>query len=103
MRTPDPALERQIVTDVASYGRQLGRLLDAVDVLARQQHLDGLNAADQQALADLEDLAQKVAATKAQATAERIDRLEADIRELRRNPGKNGAALQRLKDALEGA
>jgi signal transduction histidine kinase len=102
MRSPDPALERQIVTEVASYGRQLGRLLEAVDVLARQQHRDGLNAADQQALTELEDLAQKVAATKATATAERIDRLVADILELRKDQDKNRAALKRLNDALEG-
>src|SRR5512141_3229497 len=61
MRSRDPALERQIVTEVASYGRQLGRLLEAVDVLSRQQHRDGLDAADQRALDDLEDLAKDVA------------------------------------------
>lgn len=102
MRSPDPALEQQIVTEVASYGRQLGRLLEAVDVLARLQHRDGLNVADQQALEDLQDLAQKVAATKAKATVERIDRLVADIRELRKDPDKNGEALERLKGALAG-
>ena len=73
-----------------------------MDVLARLQHRDGLNVADQQALEDLQDLAQKVAATKAKATVERIDRLVADIRELRKDPDKNGEARERLKGALAG-
>jgi hypothetical protein len=101
MRSPDPALEQQIVTEVASYGRQLGRLLEAVDVLARQQqHRDRLDPADQLALDELQDLAQKVAATKSRATVERVDRLVADVQELRRDPDKNRAALDRLKVAL---
>jgi hypothetical protein len=32
-RTSDPAAEREIVEDVASYGRQLGRIGDALQVL----------------------------------------------------------------------
>lgn len=31
--TPDPILERRIVDEVASYGRQLGRISDALEAL----------------------------------------------------------------------
>jgi hypothetical protein len=31
--TPDPALERRIVDEVASYGRQLGRISEALEAL----------------------------------------------------------------------
>src|SRR3954464_14962773 len=32
-QTPNPALEGRILEDVGSYGRQIGRLADAIDVL----------------------------------------------------------------------
>jgi hypothetical protein len=32
-KTPDPGLETTIVEEVGSYGRQIGRLADALDVL----------------------------------------------------------------------
>src|ERR687885_737686 len=44
-RSPDPGLERHIITEVASYGRQLGRILDALDVLVRHGRPEGLSGA----------------------------------------------------------
>lgn len=35
MKTENPALEKRIVNEVASYGKQLGKLVEAVQVLAR--------------------------------------------------------------------
>ena len=35
-RTPDPDLEQRIVNDVASYGRQIGRISDALEVLTKR-------------------------------------------------------------------
>jgi len=32
-KTPDPGLETTIVEEVGSYGRQIGRIADALDVL----------------------------------------------------------------------
>jgi hypothetical protein len=64
MQSPDPVFERRIITEVASYGRQLGRLVEAVDVLARRQERVGMPVDDQRALDQLQDLAQQIAATK---------------------------------------
>jgi hypothetical protein len=36
VRAGDPDLERRIIEDVASYGRQLGRMMEALDVVIGQ-------------------------------------------------------------------
>jgi hypothetical protein len=96
----DAELERQIVEQVASYGRQLGRLLDAVDVLIRHDRRGALSDDDARALAELQRLHDQIATVKAGTAAERVDRLVEDIRALRRDPDANREALDRLRDAL---
>ena len=97
----DPALERRIVEEVASYGRQLGRLLDAVDVLIRRDTPGKLTRGDQRALDELRALRAEIDATKQRSAAGQVDRLVAEIRALRRDPEANRAALRRIEEALE--
>ena len=97
----DPALERRIVEEVASYGRQLGRLLDAVDVLIRRDTPGKLTRGDQRALDELQALRAEIDATKQRSAAGQVDRLVAEIRALRRDPEANRAALRRIEEALE--
>ena len=97
----DPALERRIVDDVASYGRQLGRLLDAVDVLIRRDTPGKLTRGDQRALDELQALRAEIDATKQRSAAGQVDRLVSEIRALRRDPEANRAALRRIEEALE--
>lgn len=78
-RTSDPQLEQRIITEVASYGRQLGRLLDAVDVLAARQSRRGLGEPEVRALDNLHELAEEVAAVKQRAVLDRADRIVADV------------------------
>lgn len=99
-RSVDPQLEQRIVTEVASYGRQLGRLLEAVDVLVGQQSRRGLGESEVRALDQLHELAGQVAAVKEQAVLDRIDRVVADVQALSREPQANAAALQRVREAL---
>lgn len=94
----DPALERRIVEDVASYGRQLGRVLDVVDVLVRRALPAELSAEDQGALKALEALRRDIEAARTRAAADRVDRLVADIERLRRDG--DDSALRRLRAAL---
>lgn len=96
----DPALEQRIVKQVASYGRQLGRLVAAVDVLARRQDRSGLDTADARALDQLQALRQQIDAVKQRSAEESVDRLVAGVRELRKDPEANRAALRRLREAL---
>lgn len=99
-RSGDPDLEQRIITQVASYGRQLGRLLEAVDVLARQQPRDGLGEADIHALDQLHKLAERIAAVKEEAALDHINRIVSDVQALSRNPEANAEAIQRVREAL---
>jgi len=49
----DPAVEDQILSDVASYGKQLGRIEDALTVLIKNLNVDGLSDGDKKAIRDL--------------------------------------------------
>jgi hypothetical protein len=99
-RSGDPRLEQRIITQVASYGRQLGWLLEAVDVLARRQSRHGLGEADIRALDQLHELAERVAAVKEQAALDHVDRIVADVQALSRDPEANAEAIRRVREAL---
>jgi hypothetical protein len=49
----DPALERKILDDVGTYGRQIGRIGDALRVLLDHVELDALSPEESEAIADL--------------------------------------------------
>jgi heterodisulfide reductase subunit C len=49
-QTPKPELEQRILDQVGSYGRQLGRIGDALEVIVKHVKLDALNATEQDAL-----------------------------------------------------
>jgi hypothetical protein len=53
--TPDPALEQAILDRVGSYGRQLGRIGDAMAVLLRHVDRGRLNAEELATIKALED------------------------------------------------
>jgi hypothetical protein len=66
----DAGVENAVLSEVGSYGRQLGILMDAVQVLTAKLDPAGLLPADQKALTRLDDLAQQVdAVTSAHKTA----------------------------------
>lgn len=100
-RAGDPQLERRIVEQVASYGRQLGQLIDAVDVVIRRDAGEPLSPDDELALEQLQSLRSEIAATKERFAAEHVDRVVAQVRALRRHPGANEDALRRIRQALE--
>lgn len=53
-QTPRPDVETTILRDVGSYGRQIGRIGDALAVLIRHMDRAGLTDADRDALVLLE-------------------------------------------------
>ncbi len=99
-RSGDPGLEQRIITQVASYGRQLGWLLEAVDVLAQRQSRHGLSEADIRALDQLHELAERIAAVKEQEALDQVDRIVADVQALSRDPQANVEAIRRVREAL---
>jgi hypothetical protein len=48
--TPRPDIEQAILDDVGSYGRQLGRIGDALEVLMKRVPMDELSKEDRDAL-----------------------------------------------------
>lgn len=48
--TPAPETEQKILDDVGSYGRQIGRIGDALEVLLRHVPLENISAEEQDAL-----------------------------------------------------
>ena len=108
--TPDAALERRIVEDVASYGRQLGRIMDALDVLlarAERERTGAWDASERAAVAAFRELVRDVAAVKEQRAAGAVgaeidvDALAARLEDLRRrDPALHGETLRRLRAVL---
>jgi hypothetical protein len=62
-RTEKPDLERTILNEVGSYGRQIGRVSEALEVLLDQAELDRTKLSDAQ-IAALHDFREMVAAVK---------------------------------------
>jgi len=101
----DPGLERQIVENVAGYGKQLGRVIEALDALFAHTATSGWSAVQKKALVDFLELAADIAAVKGDyisPTAENIDRLLDGIRHLKETDEQQyGEILERLKKGLQ--
>jgi hypothetical protein len=95
-----PDTEREIVA-AQSYGRQLGRVMDALAAL-----IADLPKAEQDATAfkKFTKIYGEINAIKAKAAAGRIDRIAADLATLEEtNPQEYERLAARLRDALKGA
>ncbi len=60
----DARIEREVLRDVASYGRQLGVLTDVVQALTRAVGTDAVRNEDAEALEKLAEIAARVASIK---------------------------------------
>ena len=61
-----PAVEEEVLSDVGSYGKQLGRIGDALIVLLAHFHpRTPLSADETEAIDELKDMLQKIADVKA--------------------------------------
>jgi hypothetical protein len=93
-----PDTERQIVAK-QSYGRQLGRILDALVVLIAEQEKNGRKA---KAFDSLMELYREINATKIQAAANRLDHVIADLATLKENNAKEyGRVAATLREVLK--
>ena len=73
----DPALEREIVENVATYGKQIGELIDVVIELASRTELP-----ESKALAELKTIAEAVAAKKLEFRRNALERARKALEEL---------------------
>lgn len=102
----DPGLERRIVEEVASYGRQLGWIVDAMEVLVARVDRAELSAGEAAALEQVEDLARRVGEVKGEPRSTRavraeVDRTIADVQALRdRDASAYREIVARLTEAF---
>jgi hypothetical protein len=105
----DAAIENYVLSRAGSYGKQLGTLLDALDVVVR--HLpDTLPSDDRRAIDEFAALRVKVEDAKREFRADQgqgsdvdVDRVLADLARLRRtDPDAHAAAVKRLSAGLTG-
>jgi hypothetical protein len=87
-----PAIERDVLQQ-HSYGRQIGRLMDALSVLVERLPA---SAKDDQRIEDFVALAKEVAQIKENARLPRLERLRKDIEALRQEDPKAYAQLKAL-------
>jgi hypothetical protein len=65
-QSSNPAVEEEVLTDVASYGKQLGRIEDALLLLiGRTEKSGALSADEKQAFGALAEMVGQIAAVKA--------------------------------------
>jgi hypothetical protein len=95
----NPALERDIVEGVAGYGKQLGRIMDVIDILVTRLPAE-VKKEHKPALDDYREMARDIAVVKAghlAPTQESLDRLIAGIRFLKEH---DEAAYRTIVDKL---
>lgn len=103
----DPELEREIVENVASYGRQLGRLTDALAVLVENTDREALSPEARQSLAEFESLAAEIDAAKARRRAatsplNALDDVLTALQELReQDQARYRQAVAKIRQALD--
>ena len=88
VQSGDPDLEQRIVEDVASYGRQLGWIMEALDVVVGRLDKADLTGDERAALQQLSDLVRRVEAMKGESATPRltssgIERMIDDLRALK--------------------
>lgn len=100
----DPELERAIIEQAASYGRQLGRMSELLSVLVQRTNTDKWSESEKAVVQDFNAMAESVAATKrrrGRSPAQRVDSFLADLRRLEvDDPAEYDKTVARVCNAL---
>jgi len=103
-KSSDPRMERQIIENVAGYGKQLGRIIEALDAMVHHTDSTGWSAEQKKAIEEFTDIAREVAAVKGNFIAPtnvNIDRLIEGIRRLKKEDEQEyRKLLERLRTEL---
>lgn len=83
VQSGNPQLEQRIVEEVASYGRQLGWIMEALDVVVRRADMKGRTADDDKALRTLTDFVALVETMKGESSG--VERMLDGLRVLKDN------------------
>jgi hypothetical protein len=101
MESSNPELEQEIIEEVAGYGKQLGRIIEALRVVLDHAQLSDLSREDQQTLNHFQETAQAIAAIKEGyliPTEEMLDRFLAGLHYLETH---DPVAYQKIRDNLQ--
>jgi hypothetical protein len=100
----DPGMERQIVENVAGYGKQLGRVVEVLNALLAHTATVEWSAIQRKALGDFLAMAKEIDAVKGDyiaPTTANVDRFLDGIRHLREtDETQYGKVLERLRKEL---
>ncbi len=106
MQSSDPGMERDIVENVAGYGRQLGRISETLRVLLDHGALRAaaLSAEERKAVQDFTDMTDQIADVKKkreQITSREVDAFVETLQRLReKNPDGYRRVAEQLRAAL---
>lgn len=102
----DHQIEQRIVEDVASYGRQLGRINELLMTLLDKQELQDLNSSEQQTIDEFRQMHADIQAVKSRYQSpvrllSGVDEMIGEIRKLKtEDPATYDKAVSRLKKEL---
>ena len=105
----DAAIENHVLRRAGSYGKQLGKILDVLDVLVRHLPAEALTASERRTVEELVELRDEVERAKREFREEEggassgvdIDRFLANLDRLRHtDPDAYAAAVGRLREGL---
>ena len=103
-KSSDPAMEQQIVENVAGYGKQIGRVVDVLNALLTHTATVEWSAIQRKALDDFLAMAKEIDAVKGDyiaPTTANVDRFLDGIRHLREtDETQYGKVLERLRKEL---
>jgi len=99
--TSEPDLEERIVGNVASYGKQLGRLVEAGDVLVEQSNGTPNTDKGRRALTEFSNLAGEIATAREQFARDRLDKILNSVAQLGRPGHVDHTALGVIRDLVD--
>jgi hypothetical protein len=103
-KSSDPAMEQQIVENVAGYGKQIGRVVEVLNALLTHTATVEWSAIQRKALDDFLAMAKEIDAVKGDyiaPTTANVDRFLDGIRHLREtDETQYGKVLERLRKEL---
>jgi hypothetical protein len=112
LNSGDARVENHVLRRAGSYGKQLGRILDVLEVLVARLPADGLTPAERRAVDGFRDLTEQVDAAVADyrgprhktPTLDEVERLLSGLADLKRSDASaHRVLLDRLRRGLEAA
>lgn len=100
-KSSDPQMERQIIENVAGYGKQLGRIIEALDAMVHHTDSTGWPAEQRKALEEFTDIAREVAAVKGNFIAPTNVNTDRFIEGIRRLKKEDEQEYRKLLDRLK--